>query len=217
MNLKDLGNLPRSQKIILLALIFIVLIGGFVYFIFLPGKAEFDALKTSVNELNQKINTNEVKLRRLEELKVENMQLQSQLAMLQAQLPMEQEVSSLLKQVSDLSIESGLEVKLWKPGARKKDTSGMYLEIPVDVEVSGGYHSLASFFDRISKLPRIVNITNINMDGAKVSGGGISIQNKFVATTFSAVIEGTEELPDSKKVNKKDKDKEKAKESMEAQ
>ena len=217
MNLKDLGNLPRSQKIILLALIFIVLIGGFVYFIFLPGKAEFDALKTSVNELNQKINTNEVKLRRLEELKVENMQLQSQLAMLQAQLPMEQEVSSLLKQVSDLSIESGLEVKLWKPGARKKDTSGMYLEIPVDVEVSGGYHSLASFFDRISKLPRIVNITNLNMDGAKVSGGGISIQNKFVATTFSAVIEGTEELPDSKKVNKKDKDKEKAKESMEAQ
>lgn len=217
MNLKDLGNLPRSQKIILLALIFIVLIGGFVYFIFLPGKAEFDALKTSVNELNQKINTNEVKLRRLEELKVENMQLQSQLAMLQAQLPMEQEVSSLLKQVSDLSIESGLEVKLWKPGARKKDSSGMYLEIPVDVEVSGGYHSLASFFDRISKLPRIVNITNLNMDGAKVSGGGTSIQNKFVATTFSAVIEGTEELPDSKKVNKKDKDKEKAKESMEAQ
>ncbi|OGW57780.1 MAG: hypothetical protein A2Y48_10010 [Nitrospirae bacterium RIFCSPLOW2_12_42_9] len=217
MNLKDLGNLPRSQKIILLALIFIVLIGGFVYFIFLPGKAEFDALKTGVNELNQKINTNEVKLRRLEELKVENMQLQSQLAMLQAQLPMEQEVSSLLKQVSDLSIESGLEVKLWKPGARKKDSSGMYLEIPVDVEVSGGYHSLASFFDRISKLPRIVNITNLNMDGAKVSGGGISIQNKFVATTFSAVIEGTEELPDSKKVNKKDKDKEKAKESMEAQ
>ena len=217
MNLKDLGNLPRSQKIILLALIFIVLIGGFVYFIFLPGKAEFDALKTSVNELNQKINTNEVKLRRLEELKVENMHLQSQLAMLQAQLPMEQEVSSLLKQVSDLSIESGLEVKLWKPGARKKDTSGMYLEIPVDVEVSGGYHSLASFFDRISKLPRIVNITNLNMDGAKVSGGGTSIQNKFVATTFSAVIEGTEELPDSKKVNKKDKDKEKAKESMEAQ
>jgi len=139
------------------------------------------------------------------------MQLQSQLAMLQAQLPMEQEVSSLLKQVSDLSIESGLEVKLWKPGARKKDSSGMYLEIPVDVEVSGGYHSLASFFDRISKLPRIVNITNLNMDGAKVSGGGTSIQNKFVATTFSAVIEGTEDLPDSKKVKKKEK------ESMEAQ
>ena len=206
MNLKDLGNLPRSQKIILLALIFIVLIGGFVYFIFLPGKAEFDALKTGVNELNQKINTNEVKLRRLEELKVENMHLQSQLAMLQAQLPMEQEVSSLLKQVSDLSIESGLEVKLWKPGARKKDTSGMYLEIPVDVEVSGGYHSLASFFDRISKLPRIVNITNLNMDSAKVSGGGTSIQNKFVATTFSAVIEGTEDLPDSKKVKKKEKE-----------
>ena len=113
-------------------------------------------------------------------------QLQAQLNELRAQLPAESEVSGLLKQISDLSIESSLEVKLWKPGARKKDPSGIYTEIPVDVEVSGGYHALATFFDKVSKLSRIVNVTGLSMDGSKAVGETVFIQDKFVATTFAA-------------------------------
>src|SRR3972149_2813785 len=125
MNIEFFENIPRSQKIILIAIVFTIIIGGFVYFIFLPGKSEVDAIGQSVTDLNREIMTNEVKLRRLDQLKVENAQLQAQLAELRAQLPAEEEVSGLLKQISDLSIESGLEVKLWKPGARKKDPSGI--------------------------------------------------------------------------------------------
>ena len=142
MNLESLENIPRSQKIIILVLLFTILIGGFVYFIFLPGKTQVDALNKSVADLNHEIMTNEVKLRRLDQLKIENAQLQAQLNELRAQLPAEAEVSGLLKQISDLSIESGLSIKLWKPGDRKKDPSGLYTAIPVDVEVSGGYHAL---------------------------------------------------------------------------
>src|SRR3972149_4871818 len=152
MNLESLENIPRSQKIIILTLLFTILIGGFVYFIFLPGKTQVDALNKSVADLNHEIMTNEVKLRRLDQLKIENAQLK-------AQLPAEAEVSGLLKQISDLSIDSGLSIKLWKPGDRKKDPSGLYTAIPVDVEGSGGYHALGIFFDKVSKLPRIVNIT----------------------------------------------------------
>src|SRR3972149_4556250 len=148
MNLESLENIPRSQKIIILTLLFTILIGGFVYFIFLPGKAQVDALNKSVADLNHEIMTNEVKLRRLDQLKIENAQLQAQLNELRAQLPAEAEVSGLLKQISDLSIESGLSIKLWKPGDRKKDPSGLYTAIPVDVEVSGGYHSRV---ERLSK------------------------------------------------------------------
>ncbi|MCC7201124.1 MAG: type 4a pilus biogenesis protein PilO [Nitrospirae bacterium] len=186
MNFESIDNMPRSQKIILIVLLFAIIIGGFVYFIFLPGKAQVDVLSKSVSDLNHEIMINEVKLRRLDQLKMENAQLQAQLNALRAQLPAEAEVSGLLKQISDLSIESGLSVKLWKPGARKKDPSGLYTEIPVDVEVSGGYHALGSFFDKVSKLPRIVNITGLNMDSAKVSGRTVFIQDKFVATTFAA-------------------------------
>lgn len=186
MKLEFLENAPRSQKAALIVLMFAILIGVFVYLIFLPGKAQVDALGKSITDLNREIMTNEVKLRRLDQLKIENAQLQAQLNELRAQLPAEAEVSGLLKQISDLSIESGLSVKLWKPGERKKDPSGLYTEIPVSVEVSGGYHSLGTFFDKVSKLPRIVNITGLDMDSAKVVGKSVFIQDKFIATTFAA-------------------------------
>jgi len=186
MNLESLENIPRSQKIIILALLFTILIGGFVYFIFLPGKTQVDALNKSVADLNHEIMTNEVKLRRLDQLKIENAQLQAQLNELRAQLPAEAEVSGLLKQISDLSIDSGLSIKLWKPGDRKKDPSGLYTAIPVDVEVSGGYHALGIFFDKVSKLPRIVNITGLSMESARAAGNSVLIQDKFIATTFAA-------------------------------
>lgn len=187
MELSSIENLPRSQKIILIVLLFIIIVGGFIYFIAIPKKAQIDILRNSVDKLNREISINEVKLRRLDQLKAENQILQARLKELQAQLPAEQEVSNLLKQISDLSVESGLVVKLWKPGQRKDDPSGLYVEIPVDVEVSGGYHELGTFFDRVSRLPRIVNISNLTMEGTKMTGGRASIQNKFIATTFAAV------------------------------
>lgn len=192
MNLDFFEDLPRSQKILVIFLPVILIVVLFVYTIFIPKKAAIDALKNSIDEINQQINNDEVKLRRLAQLKIENQQLQSELSMLQAQLPAEQEVSELLKQISDLSVESGLEVKLWRPASRKNDQAGLYIEIPVDVEVAGGYHSLATFFDRVSKLPRIVNITNLSMEGTKVVSGSVFIQNKFIATTFAAVSESAE-------------------------
>ncbi|MBI5192556.1 MAG: type 4a pilus biogenesis protein PilO [Nitrospirae bacterium] len=187
MDLSSLENMPRFQKILLIILLFVIIVGGFIYFIVMPKKGQIDILSNNVDDLNRQITINEVKLRRLDRLKVENQILQARLKELQAQLPAEQEVSNLLKQISDLSVESGLEVKLWKPGPRKDDASGLYVVIPVDVELSGGYHELGTFFDRVSKLPRIVNISNVSMEGVKVTAGKAAIQNKFIATTFAVV------------------------------
>ena len=45
MNLESIENIPRSQKIILIALVFTIIIGGFIYFIFLPAKTQIDVLE----------------------------------------------------------------------------------------------------------------------------------------------------------------------------
>src|SRR3989337_2311998 len=138
MNLESLENLPRSQEILMVSLLAIIIVGGFVYFVFIPQKVAIDALKNSINEINRQINNDEVKVRRLDQLKMENQQLQLELTRLQTQLPAEQEVSGLLTQISDLSVESGLEIKLWKPGGRKNDQAGLYIEIPP------GFHNFIS-------------------------------------------------------------------------
>ena len=181
-------NLPKNSKILTAVLFFVVIVGGFLYFIFLPQKADVDAMQAQVTNLNSQITIDQVKARKLEALIHENSELQDKLDALRAQLPDEQEVSDLLRQVSEQGVQSGLDFKLWKPGPRKADPSGLYVEIPVNVEVAGGYHAVALFMDRVSKFSRIVNVSDMKMQGGKsIKGDRVSIQTTFVATTFAAV------------------------------
>jgi type IV pilus assembly protein PilO len=180
-------NLPKNSKILTAVLFFVLIVGGFLYFIFLPQKADVDDMQAQVTNLNSQISIDQVKARKLEALIRENSELQQKLDDLRAQLPDEQEVSDLLRQVSDQGVQSGLDFKLWKPGPRKANPSGLYVEIPVSVEVAGGYHSVALFMDRVSKFSRIVNVSELKMQGGKSKGDKVSIQTTFVATTFAAV------------------------------
>ena len=92
----------------------------------------------------------------------------------------------LLKQVSDLGIRLGLDIKLWKPGAQAEDPSKLFVRMPVSVEVSGGYHTAALFFDRVNKLPRIINVSDVRMGSPKVEQEHVVIQTIFELTAFVA-------------------------------
>ncbi|MFA6055180.1 MAG: type 4a pilus biogenesis protein PilO, partial [Thermodesulfovibrionales bacterium] len=119
----------------------------------------------------------------------ENEELRKRLEELKLQLPEEKEITSLLKQVSDLCIRAGLKVSLWKPEAKRTHASGIVYEIPVKVELGGSYHSLGSFFSSLTKLNRIVNITDFRLTDPKPDKGLAFIKIAFTATTFSSVPE----------------------------
>lgn len=175
------------------------IIGVFIYFIYIPMNNEMTALNATIGKLDADIRFNEAKAARIEELKRENLKLQKQLTDLQDQLPPEAEVAPLLKQVSDLGIQTGLRFKLWRPTDKKTNPSGLYVEIPVNVEVAGGYHAVATFFDRIGRLSRIVNIANLKMSSSKIENGRLMIQTTFDAVAFAAVPPGAEAPKDGAK------------------
>ncbi len=120
-------------------------------------------MKTEIAKLDTEINTNKARIAKLEELKQLNADLQRQLAKNLEYLPPEEEAVTLLKQLSNLGTRIGLDLKLWRPGTRIEDSSKLFVRLPVDVEMTGGYHTLALFFDRIGKLPRIINVNKIKM------------------------------------------------------
>ncbi|HEY5599822.1 MAG TPA: type 4a pilus biogenesis protein PilO [Candidatus Manganitrophaceae bacterium] len=199
-NLEKLKSLTNTQKFISLVLILVIISGAFVWFIFIPKSAEISQFNEAINSLNNDINVHRTKARRLEELIKENKELQRQLAELKEQLPPQAEVEILLKQVSELGGRTGLDFKLWKPAEKKQNPSGLYVEIPVNVEVAGGYHALGVFFDKISKLPRIVNVSNIKMGNAKIEKNKFLIQTSFSATAFASVDESAvQKLPEKGK------------------
>ncbi len=186
MNLDFIKNLPPYQKMLAMGLIIILIVAMFFWFFYLPKNNQIAGLRNDISKLEGEIGINRAKVEKLEQLKKENAELERQLAEKKEQLPPEAEVASLLKQVSDLGLRVGLDFKLWRPAAKKEDPSGLYTEIPVDVEIDGGYHTTALFFDSVSKLPRIVNIKNIKMGNARVDKGRLTLQTGFIATAFAA-------------------------------
>ena len=187
LNLEKLKNLTNTQKFVSLVLVIVIISGAFVWFVFIPKSGEISTLNGEIAALNNDINIHRIKVKRLDELIKENKELKLQLATLKEQLPPEAEVEILLKQVSELGGRTGLDFKLWRPGAKRPNASGLYVEIPVNVEVAGGYHALGVFFDKISKLPRIINVSDIRMGNSKLEQNKVLIQTSFSATAFASV------------------------------
>ena len=186
-NLNTIKKIPFHYQVIIAVLPSLILIAAFVYLIYMPKVEDIDGLNLKITQLNVEIVNSEEKVKRLDALIAENKVLKARLTELRKQLPKEKEVSVLLKQISALGLKSGLDIILWKPEPRKTDPEGLYVEIPVKVEVMTGYHQLGAFFSHISRLQRLVNISDIKLDVKKEVGGIPRIYAKFIARTFASV------------------------------
>jgi type IV pilus assembly protein PilO len=185
----DMKNLPSYGKIII-SLLPSLIVSLFVIILFvMPKQKEIKTLDTKIDDQNNQIASSQAKAARLDILKRENEQLVARLNELKEQLPEEKEISGLLKQVSDLSIASGLEMKSWKPGAKKRDPSGIVDETPMSVNVTGVYHDFGKFLSSLTRLNRIVNVTNIQVGSPQIIKGIAVLPISFTASTFSSVPE----------------------------
>ncbi len=191
--------LPPYARVIIAVVPAILIVTVVLFVLIFPKNNEIKQLEGKIAKQENEIAKNQAKAARLDELLRENERLKQRLIELQQQLPEEKEVSNLLKQVSDLCIQSGMKIILWRPQTRKTHPSGIVYEIPVNVELTGGYHSLGYFFSSLTKLERIVNISNIKLANPEAQKGYALLKISFTATTFSSVPEKKEEVKKPKK------------------
>jgi len=185
----DLKKLPPYAKIVISIVPALIISVVVIVLLILPKNKEIKALEIKISAQDNEIAKSQSKAEKLPEITAENERLKKRLGQLKEQLPEEKEVSGLLKQVSDLAIRSGLQVLLWRPEQKKLHSSGIVYEIPVKVELSGGYHSLGYFFSSLARLNRIVNISDIRLGESKPDKEGVKLKISFTATTFSEVPE----------------------------
>lgn len=101
------------------------------------------------------------------------------------QLPNKTEIESLLTDISQTGIASGLEIEYFKPeGLSPKE---FYAEFPIKLKVTGRYHQFGRFVSGVAALPRIVNMRNITItrDGKK----GIRLNMEVTAVTYQYLDE----------------------------
>ncbi|HKQ35833.1 MAG TPA: type 4a pilus biogenesis protein PilO [Nitrospiraceae bacterium] len=185
-NLDLLRSIPLIQKVGLLLMLLAGIIVGFYYYVAEPKSAEIATLQEAIGTLDTEIQTLTIKVKHLDELIAASKQLEIELAKKKERLPPEEEAIMLLKQVSDLGIRLGLDIKLWKPSPKSEDPSKLFVRMPVNVEVSGGYHTAALFFDRINAMPRIVTVSGLKMGAPKLEKGRVVTQTVFDLIAYAA-------------------------------
>ncbi|HJR75956.1 MAG TPA: type 4a pilus biogenesis protein PilO [Nitrospiraceae bacterium] len=186
LNLDSLRSIPTIQKVALLGLLVAGILVAFYYYVVDPKTAEIEAVRGQVAQLDTEIQTLTIKVKHLDELIAAGKQLEIELAKKRERLPPEEEAVMLLKQVSDLGTRLGLDIKLWKPGAQTEDASKLFVRMPVNVEVTGGYHTAALFFDRISKFPRIITVSDVKIGSPRVDQGRVVTQTVFDLVAYAA-------------------------------
>jgi type IV pilus assembly protein PilO len=154
-------TLSKVQRILIFSGVFIAIIAIFVFVLFKPKLAQISNLKTQLKTLEQKLvvaKKNAANLKTFQK-KMEEAEVQFKTAM--RQLPEKEEIPSLLTSISRSGQDVGLEFLLFEPKAEVRKE--FYAEIPVAMQVKGGFHDLAIFFDKVARLSRIVNLKNITM------------------------------------------------------
>ena len=100
-------------------------------------------------------------------------------------LPEEKDIPALLRSISQAGRDAGMEFILFQP--KGEVNKKFYAEIPVAINVTGSYHNLALFFDKVANLSRIVNIRDINLNTSSAKTG--ELRTTCTAVTYR-FIEG---------------------------
>jgi len=195
----DIKTLPLYAKAIIALLPSIIIVALVLFLVINPKMKQIKILETKIDKQNNEIAASQAKAAKLEMLKMENDRLVARITELKEQLPEEKEISSLLKQVSDMGISAGLEIKSWKPSPKVTHPSGIVYEIPVSVSVEGTYHNLGYFLSSLTRLNRIVNIKDMKLGSPKRERSESMLQVSFKASTFSAIPESETAKPVVKK------------------
>lgn len=164
---EKIEQLSKIQRIAIWAGVMVLLIGGFVYFAYVPKYTKIDRLNTNLKKVEKELQIAKKNARQLNEYRKKMQDAEEQFKIVMRALPEKEEIPTLLTGISKAGKDSGLNFLLFQP---KPDVEKeFYAEIPVAIEVSGDYHGVATFFESVAGLNRIVNIRDITITPNKES------------------------------------------------
>jgi len=175
-----ISKLSKVQRVLIFAGTIVLLAGLYIWFVHIPKTKEITQLRTSITNIESQIALAKIKAKNLEKLEADYANAQEELQFAIKLLPTTSEIPNLLKNITKLGNESRLDFILFSP--KKEVPKEFYVEIPVSMEVNGGYHDVAVFFDKVGKLDRIVNVVDVAMKPVKK--GSTDLHTRCTAVTY---------------------------------
>lgn len=162
LNFKDIGGWPLPFKIGLLGLILLAIVSAAAWFVWHPTWATLDAGRQEELKLKEAYIEEKKKAINLQAYEQQLKEIEQAFGTLLKQLPKKSEMDALITDINQAGLGRGLQFELFKPAANET-LSEFYAELPVDIKVTGDYHSLGAFASDVAKLSRIVLLNNLSL------------------------------------------------------
>lgn len=188
---QNVGNWPIPVKAVIIIVACIGVAGALYYFITIPQLEVWKTVEIKETELREEFRKKHWEAATLPKLKEQLSEIESNLSELQRQLPSKTEVAGLIQDVSQQAVASGLKSELFKPGKEKSEQ--VYVEYPIQLELSGQYHDFGKFISGVAAMPRIVTQHDVAIRSSKKGGDGAGLSLSMTAKIYRYREEGAEE------------------------
>ncbi len=205
--IKQIEELTKVQRIIICVLSFVLIIVVFVYGLYMPRFEKINKLEKENTETATKLEAAKNKAKYHAKYTADIKEAEAQYKTTMVALPDKKEIPSLLSAISQSGNEAGMDFLLFEP--KPEVVKDFFAEIPVDIKIKGSFSNLMIFFDKISKLYRIVNLRDIKITNDEKNKNilmttGTAVTYKFVEKKEEK--KSDQQKTDNKKDNKQGKD-----------
>ena len=180
--IEQLAKIPKTVRLAIVS--FVLLSIGCVYW-FLMYQPQSEAVavqRAEAQQLQRELANIRAVVTNIGAFEDEVGALEHELKIALKQLPNSKQFEDLLRDISNAGKQVGVSIE----SISRKDEipHDFYAEVPFQIVIEGTYHDLARFFERVAKLPRIVNVGALSIKVAKESRTGTLLRAEGTATTF---------------------------------
>ncbi|KZX75598.1 pilus assembly protein PilP, partial [Oleiphilus sp. HI0009] len=141
LDFNNAGSWPIPVKAIVLALVFLLILGGGYWFMIKDQYAALERVENEEVTLKQQYESKAFKVANLDAYRQQMTEMEESFGALLKQLPADTEVPGLLEDITNTGLGTGLEIN--SIGLKPEVSREFYVELPIDISVRGTYHDMA--------------------------------------------------------------------------
>ncbi|MFI4883426.1 MAG: type 4a pilus biogenesis protein PilO [Phycisphaerales bacterium JB064] len=166
------------REFILLLVLFAVPLASY-WFVFRPQNSQIERAREEISLRREKLEKLQQESARRGTLEAATSQIAERIESIEARLPTNKELADVVRQVSELAVQSGLQ----QPSivTEKPVKASLYMEQPLKIETSGDFRGFYKFLlelerlDRITRMPDMTVRRSDKVDGHMVAEFTLSI------------------------------------------
>ena len=177
-------ELPMIAQLGIFLAVAVLVVGIGEYFYLQDMASANAAMKDKLEKLKKDNEQVRPYKEKFKQIQVENKQLENQLVNLRTVVPDEKDADTFIKGVQEAGSQSGVDIRRFT--AKVPVAKELYMELPFEMDIDGSFANVTQFFDRLGRMQRVVNISNLAM--GPIGGKGAKVKKTYTYAPHETVV-----------------------------